>query len=227
MDVKELEISKLMDEYVDNEFFPEGGSTANVETVKDKVLAKAAPAKKRRVPLKTVLLAAALTVGCALCIAAALPIIAYHQVDGSSVLVQTDGTHYLYIGFDESEWEEPIVLENSRLWLVVGGQRTDITDLVDEETPFIVEGVDPDSGLKSYLIVGGTPEDFGWEMWSELPLGDYMGGGWNCYKTYATIDGVDYLYNNLTEEQLARATHTFTVDNTWCLNGREKLHLWN
>lgn len=226
--MKELKLSQLMDEYVDREFFPEEGSAVNAEAVKARVLARAGvPLKKRQTPpLTRILLAAALAAGCLLSIAAALPIIAYRQLDGSSVLVQTDGEHYLYIGFDESEWEEPVILEDGRLWLVAGGRRIDITGLIDAETPFLAEGADPDSGLKSYLIAGGTPEDFGWEVWSELPLGDYYGGGWNSYKTYVTIDGVDYLYNDLTEEQRAGA-HTFTVNNAWCRNGREALHLWD
>ena len=63
--MKRLEISKLMDEYEDNEFFPEGGSTADVEAVKNMVLAKVAPAeKKRRMPrFAQVMLAAALAMG--------------------------------------------------------------------------------------------------------------------------------------------------------------------
>ena len=141
MNMKRLEISRLMDEYQDNEFFPEEGSSAGTQAVKDRVLAQARPGKKRRIPVKGLLLAAALSAACLLCIAAALPIIAYRQVDGSSVLVQTDGEHYLYIAYDNSEWDEPLVLEDGRLWLVVGGQRTDVTDLIDEETPFIVEEV--------------------------------------------------------------------------------------
>ena len=33
--MKRLEVSKLMDDYVDDEFFPEGGETADVQAVKD------------------------------------------------------------------------------------------------------------------------------------------------------------------------------------------------
>ena len=32
--MKRLRISELMDEYVDNEFFPQGGRTADVQAVK-------------------------------------------------------------------------------------------------------------------------------------------------------------------------------------------------
>ena len=38
--MKRLEISKLMDGYTDDEFFPDGGETADTETVKARVLAR-------------------------------------------------------------------------------------------------------------------------------------------------------------------------------------------
>ena len=83
--MKRLEVSKLMDDYVDDEFFPEGGETADVQAVKDRVLAQAAPAKRRRAPLKMVLLAAALAAGAVLCIAASLPTTVFH-LDRKSVV---------------------------------------------------------------------------------------------------------------------------------------------
>ena len=188
--MKRLEVSKLMDEYVDDEFFPEGGETADVQAVKDRVLAQAAPAKRRRAPLKMVLLAAALGVAGLLCIAAAGPLTQlYHMVSGDSMLIQTDPTGQYYLHISWQDTSTPIVLEDGRLWLVVGDERTDVTDLIDENTPYIVEGEDPDSGLKNYLIVGGTPEDYGWQIWMEMPLGGYSGGGWNTYTTYYDVDG--------------------------------------
>lgn len=188
--MKRLEVSKLMDEYVDDEFFPEGGETADVQAVKDRVLAQAAPAKRRRAPLKMVLLAAALGVAGLLCIAAAGPLTQlYHMVSGDSMLIQTDPTGQYYLHISWQDTSTPIVLEDGRLWLVVGDERTDVTDLIDENTPYIVEGEGPDSGLKNYLIVGGTPEDYGWQIWMEMPLGGYSGGGWNTYTTYYDVDG--------------------------------------
>lgn len=188
--MKRLEISRLMDEYVDDEFFPQGGETADVQAVKDRVLAKAGPARKRRKPLKMVLLAAALGVAGLLCIAAAGPLTQlYHMVSGDSMLILTDPTGQYYLHISWQDTSTPIVLEDGRLWLVVGDERTDVTDLIDENTPYIVEGEDPDSGLKNYLIVGGTPEDYGWQIWMEMPLGGYSGGGWNTYTTYYDVDG--------------------------------------
>ena len=86
--MKRLRISELMDEYTDDEFFPQGGETADLQAVKDRVLAKAAPAKKRRAPLKMALLAAALAVASVLCIAAGLPTTVYHLVTGGIITVQ-------------------------------------------------------------------------------------------------------------------------------------------
>ena len=188
--MKRLEISRLMDEYEDNEFFPQGGETADLQAVKARVLAQAAPAKRRRMPLKMTLLAAALAVGCVLCIAAAGPLTQlYRMVSGDSVLIQTDPTGQYYLHISWKDINTPIMLEDGRLWLVLADERIDVTDLIDEDTPYMLEGEDPDSGLKNYLIVGGTPEDYGWQIWMEMPLGGYSGGGWNTYTTYYDVDG--------------------------------------
>ena len=78
MDMKQLEISRLMDEYQDHEFLIEEECAVDLKAVKNMVLAKAVPAGKRRIPsLKTVLLAAALTVGYLLSIASGLSMKTY------------------------------------------------------------------------------------------------------------------------------------------------------
>ena len=144
--MKRLEISRLMDEYQDDEFFPQGGGTADVQAVKDRVLAKAAPAKKRPAPLKMALLAAALAVASVLCIAAGLKRVA--------------------LEFDNDEpldfRNDPVQLEDGRIFFVLDGQRTDITDQINSETPYIYDDSNPSAGTFHYLIVGGTPDRYGW-----------------------------------------------------------------
>lgn len=196
--MKRLEISKLMDEYVDNEFFPEGGSADGVEAVKDKVLAKAAPARKRKAPpLKVALLAAALAVGCALCIAAGLPDRVFHLAFGGKAFYRpSDG---LYV--ESFNGIDPVAAEDGRLWLTVNGERTDITDLVDENTPYIYDNTDPATGYRDYLIVGGTVEGYGWFECYEIENGRFAGSGSNRHNIYCTIGGVSYDYSTLTEEQ--------------------------
>lgn len=227
MEMKRLEISRLMDEYENNEFFPEGGSTADAEAVKDRVLARAGTARKRRTPpLKAVLLAAALAVGCALMIAAGLPTTVYRLVTGGTVTVQYGPDGYQSYDFDNQFPTEPVILENGRLWLVIKDERTDITDLISMDTPYIVEDIDPESGLSNYLIIGGTPEDFGYASYQESPSGGYFGGGsGGCYTPYCTIDGVPYDVRNLTPEQYEHKDPGGDYDEwrPWYLNAMEQL----
>ena len=224
--MKRLEISRLMDEYVDDEFFPQGGETADVQAVKDRVLAKAGPAKRRRAPLKMVLLAAALAVGAVLCIAASLPTTVFHLVTGGTVTVQRGPDGYESYDFSNQFPTDPVVSESGRLWLVIGDERTDITGLIDMETPYILEHTDPDNGLSNYLIVGGTPEDFGYCSYQETPSGGFAGGGTGgCYTSYSTIDGTPYDVRDLTPDQYEQRDPGGDYDEwrPWYLNAIEQL----
>lgn len=224
--MKRLEISRLMDEYVDNEFFPQGGETADAQTVKDRVLAKAAPVRKRRKPLKMALLAAALALVGVLCIAAGLPTTVYHLVAGGTVTVQRGPDGYASYDFSNQFPAEPVILEDGRLWLVINDGRTDITDLIDMETPYILEDTDPESGLSNYLIVGGTPEDFGYCSYQETTSGGFAGGGsGGCYTSYSTIDGIPYDVRDLTPEQYEQRDPGGDYDEwrPWYLNAIEQL----
>ena len=224
--MKRLEISRLMDEYTDNEFFPLGGESADTQAVKERVLAKTAPAKKRRGPLRMALLAAAMAVGCVLCIAAGLPTTVYHLVTGGTVTVQRGPDGYASYDFSNQFPAEPVVLEEGRLWLVINDDRTDITDLIDMETPYILEDTDPESGLSNYLIVGGTPEDFGYCSYQETTSGGFAGGGsGGCYTSYSTIDGIPYDVRDLTPEQYEQRDPGGDYDEwrPWYLNAIEQL----
>lgn len=165
--MKRLRISELMDEYVDNEFFPQGGRTADVEAVKARVLAQAAPAKKRRMPRrKKLLLAAALAAVAVVLVGAGFPYIQHQLANGALTYEQTgDGriTSLVHYG--------PVMyLENGRIFFTQDdGQSVDVTDLISEETPYIYDGSDLSSGMTYYIIVGGTPDHFGYLEWVETP----------------------------------------------------------
>ena len=76
------------------------------------------------------------------------------------------------ITLDESERKSPAELIGGRLIFTADGQYTDITDLIDEKTPYIYEGTNPQNGLPDIIIVGGTTEDYGWVeqlMYEECP----------------------------------------------------------
>ena len=225
--MKQLEISKLMDEYVDNEFCPEEGSATSTAAVKTRVLAQVSPVKKRRMPRwKTALIAAALAAGALLSIAAGLPTTVYHLLSGGTATVQQGPNGYKSYDFSNQFPTEPVVLEDGRLWLVLDGERTDITDQIDMETPYIMERTDPESGLSNFLIVGGTPEDFGYCSYQETPSGGFAGGGsGGCYTPYSTIDGVPYDARDLTPEQYEQRDPGGDYDEwrPWYLNAMEQL----
>lgn len=169
MGMKHLEISKLMDEYQDHEFFPEGESAAGPEAVKDRVLAKINPAAgKRRLSGKKKLFLAAGLAAALLLIGAGLPSVVhqvYRLVNTTLSFVQTpDGTGVTY-----EHGTSSMVAEEGRLFFVLDEERTDITDLISADTPYIYDGSDPETGLTYYLIMGGTPENYGWLEWVKVP----------------------------------------------------------
>ena len=130
--------------------------------------------QKRRMPsVKALVLAAALAVGCVLSIAAGLPGQVYNFVTGGSVVISEDGGSSNWT-IDEAN--APIVQENGKLWFVNGEERTDLTGLIDEDTPYIYEHTDPATGNKGYVIVGGTLDHFGWAEYFESKDGT---GGWH------------------------------------------------
>ena len=168
--MKRLRISSLMDEYTDTEFLPEGGSAVNWEAVKDRVLAqakaKAPTRRKQKMPRKKkILLAAALAAAMVLLMAAGYPYI-QHSIAGGMLSFEQTGDSRITT-FVQSE---VVKYEEGRLIFYRNDdQHIDITDLVSEETPYIYDGSDPDTELTYYIIMGGTPESYGWFEWIQVP----------------------------------------------------------
>ena len=169
--MKRLRISNLMDEYTDTEFFPTGGSAVNSEAVKDRVLAqakaKAPTRRKQKMPRKKkILLAAALAAAMLLLMAAGYPFVQRQLVNGSLSFGQDERGKY--VSYEQRD--NIIEGEGGRLYFAPeDGERVDITDLVSEETPYIYDGSDPDTELTYYIIMGGTPECYGWLTWIRTP----------------------------------------------------------
>lgn len=164
--MKQIEISRLMDDYQDNEFFPEGGSAADPEAVKVRVLAKLnAPIKKRRLTGRKKLLLAAGLAAALVLMGAGFPSVMYRLANSTLRFEQTPNSTSVTYEHGASS----MTAEDGRLFFVLDGERTDITDLIDEDTPYIYDGSDPETGLTYYLIMGGTPEHYGWLEWVKVP----------------------------------------------------------
>lgn len=165
--MKQLEISRLMDEYQDNEIFPEEGCAAEPEAVKARVLAKVKPpARKRRLTgRKKLLLAAGLAAALVLLVGAGFPSMVYRLANSTLRFEQTPNSTSVAYEHGTSS----MTAEDGRLFFVLDGERTDITDLIDADTPYIYDGSDPETGMTYYLIMGGTPEHYGWLEWVKVP----------------------------------------------------------
>ena len=157
---------------------------------------------KRHMPKAAkIVLAAALAVGCVLSIAAGLPAQVYHFVAGGQVMVDPGGeaAAFTLVGDEESS---PITLENGRLMFEADGQKLDITDKVDEDTPYVQERTDPATGNKGYLVVGGTVDDYGWAEFFLTEDGTCSMTGENAWDYMVPVDGKDIPLGQLTEDQI-------------------------
>ena len=52
---------------------------------------------------------------------------------------------------------------DGRVMLVAGGQNTDITDLISESEPYVY-AAEHYEDQDSYILIGGTPRDYGWAL---------------------------------------------------------------
>lgn len=172
------------------------------ERIMKNLLEQQVKRRAKRKGFRTVLIAAVLAVGCALLIAAAMPAQIFNLASGAQAAFQRVSEHRSIV---EISGEMPLAVEDGRLWLVIRGERTDITDMVDAATPCVYDNTDPDTGRRDYLVAGGTLEDHGWLEFYELDDGAFAVAGENANDIYCVIDGVARHYiRGLTDEQRAQ-----------------------
>ena len=160
--------------------------------------------KKRRMPrARTIILAAALAVGCLLSIAAAanLPARVYNFLTGGQIYMDSGTTFANLIAGGDTE-AGFLSAEDGRLWFEADGQHIDITDKISEETPYIYERTDPVTGEKGCVVVGGTVEDFGWIEFFIVDGKMQAGSGYNYFVCLTELpDGSEVPLSSLTDEQ--------------------------
>ena len=210
---KELDITKIMDDYTDNEFFVEGEQAVDTDKAVSELLAQVKP-KKRMKPIFKVLIAAAALV-CLMGATAANGFF-FSSIDGSehAYYVDADGlTHYVGTGHisPTDSLARIVQLEDDRLYFVADGGKTDITDLIDDETPYIYKLHDLPTdkpNCENYIIVGGTPERY----------------GYISFVPHGSLDEEDY--GEITGWATSAVVHEGPYEMTdfqWYINGVEQL----
>ena len=174
--MKKLKISSLMNEYQDQESepVPQPG-LVDGERVRQRVLGQVAGRRRRK--LRRAVIAAVAAAACLGLVAWTWGERIYQMASGGQVTIG-EGYGSVTMSDGKGEEGEPLVvsLEAGRLWFVAGGERTDITDLVDEDTPYVHTYTDGE-GVLHYFLVGGTPEDYGWFEGLKAPDGSGGGAG--------------------------------------------------
>ena len=187
--MKELRISRLMDDYQDDEFFPEGEQTADVEAIRAQVMGRVHVAPAKRMPRrKKLLLAGALAAVMVVLVGAGLPYIRY-QLAGSALSFEgsDDGSRVITLSS-----VEVLDVKDGRVFSLLNGGREDITDQISEDTPYLIDRSDPDCGVVNYVIMGGTPEACGSFEWIVTPNPFSDDGRVQCgysYDTWQMSDG--------------------------------------
>ena len=178
MSSRRVDISRLMDAYEDTEFMPEEEIFVDTERIKREVIGTVKG--KRRTAKRMAIVAAALC-ACLALAGWAWGERVYQFISGATL--STGGNPAagsisvdLTDGLNEAGDSAIIALEEGRLWFVATGERIDVTDLVDEATPYVWTRWLEDGSLH-YIIVGGTPEDYGWAEGVKFAGGGGGGSG--------------------------------------------------
>lgn len=168
--LRKIEIAHMMDAYEEEEFAPEEEALVDPQRVRTAVMGRVRRGRTRRILLTAAVLAACLGL-----VGWTYGERVIQLLNGGQVTIGAGyGTVQMSDGYDEQGNPVILSLEQDRLWLVARGQRLDVTDQVDEKTPYVDTWWDEEDTLH-YVIVGGTTEDYGW--FEGIKLADGSGGG--------------------------------------------------
>ena len=258
--MSKFNIYELMAEYSDEEFAPAADNGADIENVRKHVKAKMEK-PHRHIRLKTALAAAAVAAAAVTCTGVAIASYSNHITLTVDMLAKKDvvvnygynddGGSFRETDYgDNEESVSPVELRAGRLWFVADGQDFDVTDMVDMETAYIYKTTNPNTGLADWIVVGGTPECYG--FYEIMKYGDQKDDICTCETEFCmhcrqtvsfgeatavigtyTINGEDIPEYKMTEDERAeawkmaeRGEARYTSRTApWMRNAREELGL--
>ena len=193
---KQYNISELIDSYTDSEFLIDGRHGADTDAVLNGVMAKVKPKKRLRLGVKLLVaaaLAATVTITAATATASS-PVRVYTRADGTVLTIGSEECPLIEDGENSSD-DNVYVIENDRIYFTFDGQRLDITDMIDYDTPYCYRSDITDSlgeVHERWVAVGGTPKYIGWAEAIVDCDGNgftYLGGFGNTWYEQYYIDG--------------------------------------
>lgn len=200
--MKQLKISEIMDNYTDNEFICDNEADIDADKVKSNVL-KMTKRRTIRKPMK-IFIAAAAAVFClsAAAVAAGIPYRFGKIVTKSQITVTIDEKGNI----DRSVYKgnPPFEYRDGRIIFTAVGEEKDITDLIDDETPYICSYISEDTGLKAYIAVGGNPGHTGFSEIINIGTAEepyWVGSSLRAAVSEFIVYGVDLEFIGLTHEQ--------------------------
>lgn len=211
--MKQTEISRIMDEYTDGDLFFDGESDIDSEAVKSRVLDKiqaetrtdvqTAKPKGLKKPLK-IFIAAAAAVCClsAAALAVGLPYTHTTIVTKSEITLTTDkmGNRSMKV----EKGNPPFEYRDGRIIFTAFEEEKDITDLIDDETPYICSYIYEETGLEAYIAVGGNPGHTGFTEIVNIGTAEepyWLGTSWFAKYSEFIVYGVDLEFIGLSHEQ--------------------------
>lgn len=213
--MKKIEITELMDNYTDKEFFFEDIEDINTDNkaIKSKVMRRVKPITVKK-PVKMIAAAAAAAVGLsAAAVATNFGVFSGTYKTASNITVDIRNGD-INVSYDLGG--DPCKYQNGRIIFTALGENKDITDLIDDKTPYICSYKNS-AGLQSYLVAGGNPGTAGYADITNIGTEEepvWQGVGaylkWDILEVY----GVDLAYIGLTFEQVQQLMKS---DNTYAI----------
>lgn len=236
---REIDITMLMDNYTDNEFNIGGEPAVEADKVVSAVLPQVKQKKKVKPLFKVIAAAAAAVVLAGTTAATAFTIKGgYTTSTGAEVSYEFGENHGIW-NISHGAEEVLRVEEGNRLMFVADGQYIDITDLVDENTPYIYS-YENSNGDTCYIAAGGAAGDYGYVSMIPIPMSeDYVGWDENGYNVQVPreqrkeypADIIVYDDDEMKEEKWeayykARDEAMRSWFKPWCLAAFEETGIW-
>lgn len=158
---KQIEISKLMDSYTDEEFYIEGTQSAQLKEVRSRVMEQVKTKKPIKLSKKLLIIAAAV-VGVSAITAATLPYGIFNSQTGGEYSFEKYKTDIKEPTGDEVP---PYTVTDGRVYFTVNNENIDITDKISENNFWFYQYADTDNQGNEIICVYavcGDIDDFGY-----------------------------------------------------------------